>query len=615
MNDRFTPIHPKSLSSITGFLGSRFQANLDARLKDPLLSEQFIRMHERKTEDGWFWLGEQVGKWLDASTHAGLVSKDEELLRRVCQVVDRLETAQEADGYLGITSRHHRNPVRGMELYEMYYVLLGLETVYDQLDYPPALRTACKLADYIIQTWGPEPGQFPLVGRYPGNGHDGGEGTLILEPIAALGELAGATKYVEWGEKTLMRWDEWWQAHPDSIHTAGWTAMQRFAAGEIDLYELRPNIHAHTYHMTLLGIAALYNTTGKPRYREVVLSSIDRIAREWLFLTGGMSSGERYVEREFYHPRNDVEVCPQHTWLLLLDQALRWTGEAAYADEIERDLFNHFLAAQLEDGSNWSYMTALNGRAQEPFGPNCCNASGQRIAGRMPEFLYGWRDGSPAVLLYSPSAAVFDLPDGSQITIRQETDYPTSGRINIFVEPQVPTSFGLHLRIPPFAQGAVSGVNEAEAKRANAGDFTVIERLWHPGDRLTLDLPLPLRIQKSEDLAAVIRGPLVYCLFQDAQEPTGKRFWHRGIYPEDYTLLFDPDRPEAYLAEEPAEKGLLGPGLRLSSLTAQRIPMFASPQANSKVLASASGSCLLLPFANQGALRGEYRIFNRYQKP
>ena len=615
MQDRVIPLNPKSLNDIAGFLGGRFRANLDGRLKDPLLSEQFIRLHEHKNEDGWFWLGEQVGKWLDASTHAGLITKDEVLLKRVCQIVDRLEKAQETDGYLGITAHHHRSPVRGMELYEMYYVLLGLETVYELLDYPAALRTACKLADYITRTWGPDAGQFPLVGRYPGNGHDGGEGTLILEPIAALSQLTDESKYVEWGERTLMKWDEWWQMHPESIHAAGWTAMQRFAAGEIDLYELRPNIHAHTYHMTLLGIAALYNATGKLHYREVVLASIDRIAKEWLFLTGGMSSGERYVEREFYHPRNDVEVCPQHTWILLLDQALRWTGEAAYAAEIERDLFNHFLAAQLRDGSNWSYMTALNGRAQEPFGPNCCNASGQRIAGRMPEYLYGWRDSSPAVLLFAPSSAVFKLPGGTSVSIRQETEYPSEGRIRIYVEPKISNHFALQLRIPSFAQGAVCRINELAAEEFEAGDFAVIERQWHPGDQLTLDLPLNLRIQASEDLAAVMRGPLVYCLFQNAQEQSGQRSWHRGIYPEDHCLLLDPASPEMSLSEDPVSSGLLGPGLRIASRLMPHPPMFATIQANSKVQPAAPESCLLLPFANQGALRGEYRIFNRYQKP
>ena len=283
----------------------------------------------------------------------------------------------------------------------MYYVLLGLEVVYELLGNQKALEIAGRLADYIIQTWGTEPGQFPLVGRYPGNGHDGGEGTLILEPIVALGIITGDQRYIEWGESVLAKWDEWWDQYPEANHTCGWTKMQQFANGEVDIFELRPNMHAHTYHMTLLGIAALFNATGKEIYQQVVLKSIDRIMNEWLFLTGGMSSGERYVEREYYHPRNDVEVCPQHTWILLLDQALRWTGEAKYAAEIERDLFNHFLAAQLADGSNWSYMTALNGQAQEPVGPNCCNAAGHRIAGRMPTYLYGLRDGGPAVFIFT----------------------------------------------------------------------------------------------------------------------------------------------------------------------------------------------------------------------
>ena len=67
-----------------------------------------------------------------------------------------------------------------------------------------------------------------------------------------------------------------------------------------------------------------------------------------------MSSLERYVPRRYYHHRNRIEVCPQHRWILLRAQALAWTGEPRYAAEIERDLFNHFLAAQLADGSNWS---------------------------------------------------------------------------------------------------------------------------------------------------------------------------------------------------------------------------------------------------------------------
>lgn len=619
-----TNIAPQDFSAVGGFLGQRFQANRVGRLKDRILSEEFIRLHERKvhrilgytkTYDDWFWLGEQVGKWLDASAYAGLIADDQELLDRVHEVVERLARSQEEDGYLGVTIRHHRNPVRGMELYEMYYVLHGLLVCAELLDSQVALETARRLGDYIIRTWGPDPGQFPLAGRFPGNGHDGGEGTLILEPIVLLGQQTGDARYVEWGERTLGMWDEWMEAYPESIHTCGYTAMKQFAAGEKRVDQLRENIHAHTFHMTLLGVAALHNATGKTEYQDVVLGCMDRLADEWIFLTGGMSSAERYVPRRFYHPRNDVEVCPQHTWILLLNQALQWTGKARYTAEIERDLFNHFLAAQLADGSNWSYMTPLNGRAEEPYGPNCCNAAGHRIAGRMPTYLYGVRNGSPAVLMYTESQATLRPPGLPAVTLRQEADFPSSGVVTIHVQPEQTAQFSLHLRIPPYATGAEVRVGDSRGGvPAQAGDFVVIEREWKAGDSVELSLPFQVSYQASDHMLAVARGPLVYAYFQDAQADPVVFHHRRGLYPEDAVLRIDPDQPGNGVQEEPTRNGLLGPALRVAGLVRSRAPVFASPDANSELPGGQEQSLLLLPFVNQGAIRGEYRVFMEYAR-
>jgi hypothetical protein len=613
------PIAPRAFDAVGGFLGQRFHANREKRLKDPLLAEEFIRLHERKAHtvflhwtrlyDDWFWLGEQIGKWLDASAYAALIADDQELLARVHELLERLARSQEGDGYLGITARFHRNPVRGMELYEMYYVLHGLLVCADLLQSQVALETARRLGEYIIRTWGPEPGQFPLAGRYPGNGHDGGEGTLILEPIVLLGQQTGDARFIEWGERTLLKWDEWLESFPESVHTCAYTPMKQFAAGEKDVYELREPIHAHTFHMTLLGLAALYNATGKTEYRDVVLGAVNRLASEWIFLTGGMSSGERYVPRRFYHPRNDIEVCPQHTWILLLDQALRWTGQAQYAAEIERDLFNHFLAAQLADGSNWSYMTPLNGRAQEPYGPNCCNAAGQRIAGRMPTYLYGVRNGDPAVLMYTESQVTLRIPGRPAIILRQETDFPSSGEVTVHVRPERATRFALHLRVPAYAAGAQAQVGDGKPIPAAAGDFLVIEREWNPGDSVRLSLPLPLTCQAHEHACALVRGPLVYAYFQDAQVDRAVFHGRRGLYPEDVILHVNPDQPASAIQEEAAPEGLLGPALRVVGHVRARPPIFASSQANAKLPRYQEQSLLLLPFVNQGTIRGEYRVF------
>jgi DUF1680 family protein len=601
------------VSNPGGFLGKRFAANLSGRLKDPMLSEEFIRRHERKDHFEWFWSGEQLGKWFDAAAYSALIARDAGLLERIEALLARLEKTQEEDGAVSITLRRNRVPARGMELYEYYYVLHGLLVLHELLGSEKALAMACRLGDYILKTWGTEPGQFPLAGRFPGNGHGGGEGTLILEPIVLLGLRAGQDRYVEWGERALRKWDDWLAAYPESRFTCGYTAMRQFAAGEKEVYELRPGIHAHTFHMTLLGIAALSDATGRPEYRDTFLGCTDRLAEEWIFLTGGMSSGEGYLPRRYYHPRGDIEVCPQHTWMLMLAQAYRWTGQACYLAEIERDLFNHFLAAQLADGTNWSYMTPLAGQSQEPEKPNCCNASGQRIAGRMPVYLYGLREGQAAVLLYTASQANFDLPGGNSLSLSQETDFPSTGEVILRVEPSRPAAFPLHLRIPPYASGATVQVGGGDSHPAPAGDFLVLEREWQPGDLVRLSLPFPVTCQANQDVAALTRGPLVYAYFQKAQPDDAIYLGRRGRYPDDIVLQIDPERPGASIEEKPAPENLLGPALWLPGAVSPKAPMFATPAANRQLDGRLEEPVVLLPFANQGALRGDFSVFLSYK--
>ena len=43
--------------------------------------------------------------------------------------------------------------------------------------------------------------------------------------------------------------------------------------------------------------------------------------------------------------------------------------------------------------------------------------------------------------------------------------------------------------------------------------------------------------------------------------------------------------------------------------------MFASSGANSELSGRQEQALLLFPFANQGAIRGEYRVFMEYVKP
>ncbi len=614
MGSRFRSVAPNQLRSVNGFLGERFRANIEGRLKNWTLVEEYIALHERKDHQEWFWIGEQAGKWLDAASYAAVVSGDEELRTRVLRAVERLAASQERDGYLGVTARWWRNPVRGMQLYEWYFLLHGLLCCHELLGSEQALDIAVRLARYITNTWGTRPGQFPLMGRYPGNGHDGGEGTLILEPMALLGMRTGDGGLIEWCVETVRMWDAWADQYPESSHTGSYSALRAVAEGAAAVHEVRENVHAHTLHMTLLGLAALHEATGEAEYRRVVLGCVDAIRDTCVFITGGMSSGERYVPYAYYNPRGDIEVCPQHSWVLLCERALSWTGDARYAEEIERTLLNNFLAAQRRDGSNWHYMIPMNRPAQPVGSPNCCNSSGARLAARMPTLLYAETSGGIAANLYCDSELSFTAAGGASVRLAQRTSYPSEGRVEFLVDSGQPIRFALLLRIPSFARGARVAVNGGPPEEARAGTYHALEREWKPGDRVTLDMPLAVRAHAGPCEAALLRGPLVYAYFQSLQDDPQRFYWNQGVYPDDVELLVDPANPAASCTEEKAPEGFLGPALRVRAIHKPRAPIFANPEANRRLPGEQPFEALLLPFANQGAQEGPHAVFLSYRR-
>jgi len=231
----------------------------------------------------------------------------------------------------------------------------------------------------------------------------------------------------------------------------------------------------------------------------------------------------------------------------------------------------------------------------------------------MPTYLYGVRNGDPAVLMYTESQVTLRLPGRPPIALRQETDFPSTGKVTIHVRPEQTARFALHLRIPPYATGAEVRVGDGEPAPAQAGDFVVVEREWKAGDSVELSLPFRVTCQANDHALALVRGPLVYAYFQDAQADPVKFHWCRGLYPEDVILHANPVRPGDSVQEEPAGDGLLGPALRVTGHIRSREPMFASSAANSQLSGRQEQSFLLYPFVNQGAIRGEYRVFMEAQ--
>jgi hypothetical protein len=216
------------------------------------------------------------------------------------------------------------------------------------------------------------------------------------------------------------------------------------------------------------------------------------------------------------------ETCVTVTWLQLTRQLLALTGEARYADEIERTLFNHLAAAQRPDGSAWCYYTPLDGYRTPETGISCCVSSGPRAVATVAASVFATTPGHDelAVCLYHEARATVEL-DGIPVAVSLETPVPFAGGAVLHVDLAGSARFGLRLRRPAWALGF--RVDPATGSYDDAGWLAVPARSWRGGDRLDISFEMGLHELAGDgwnrDRVALGWGPLVLAYRAEGSEP------------------------------------------------------------------------------------------------
>ena len=138
----------------------------------------------------------------------------------------------------------------------------------------------------------------------------------------------------------------------------------------------------------------------------------------------------------------------------------------------------------------------------------------------MHEWMYGIGDKSVWVHLYGGNKLNTTLPDGAILALEQTTQFPWDGAIEIRIEETPVSELSFNLRIPEWADSAKVTVNgEAVSAEITPGTYLRLTRNWQTDDTLQLTFPMPPKlmgghphIEETRNHAAVMRGPVVYCL-------------------------------------------------------------------------------------------------------
>ena len=250
---------------------------------------------------------------------------------------------------------------------------------------------------------------------------------------------------------------------------------------------------------------------------------------------GSRHSGEAFGDAfELPPDRAYNETCAaiasfQWSWRLLLA-----TGEARYADLMERILYNGFGASVSADGRKFFYVNPLQrridhfeddrpGRRREWFSCACCPPNIMRLLASVQHYLATTAGDVLYLHQYTAAQIAAALP-GGDFDLAVATEYPWAGKVTITVGAAPPGEAGLALRVPGWSRAAELTLNGEPSGVTAADGYLTLTRRWQAGDTLTLDLDLSPRLSYPSrhtdalrGTAAVERGPLVYCFEQADQ--------------------------------------------------------------------------------------------------
>ena len=441
---------------------------------------------------------------------------------------------QGPDGYLqsgfGLTISHPPKPWQAFPWsHESYIIGHYLESAIAYREstgstalYDSAVRAIDNMAATLLDS------NHPYISGHP----------EIEHALMRLYDVTGNTKY--------LRLSAWLIAQRGNHK--GRTDAGKANQDHLPVKEQR-TIEGHAVCAAFLfnGVTEYVGAIGDPDYREAVLSVWNDLVEHKTYLhgaTGNTSSGfEGYLSSPYDISPSDTygESCAAFGNFQWAHSLFRLTGDASYIDAAERMLYNVFYASLSLEGNRYFYRNVSE--MDDPvlrydWHPvPCCPPNIVKLFCKVGGFFYSTDNDGIFVKHYGASEA--NIPFHNGVKLIQRGLYPWNGDITLHVEPKAPAEFTLRLRIPVWAKSHSVFVNGKAISGGVQKGWVAIRRRWEAGDIVELNLPmiveritLPPQFKQYQNLAALQRGPIVYCL--EEQDSSAPLAWL--YFPEDAKL-------------------------------------------------------------------------------
>jgi DUF1680 family protein len=515
---------------------------------------------------------------------------DQELASFLTEATALLEKAQQPDGYLNsymqVTGRPRYSFLASShEMYCAGHLIQAAIACQRGAGDPGLLRVARRFADHLVEHF---------LGREAGiDGHP-----VVETALAELYRETGYQPYLDLARQFIE------QRGHGMIGDSGFG--RRYLQDHEPVRQATTEV-GHVVRALYLeaGVADVAVETGDAGLLGTSLGRWADMVAAKTYLTGGNGSrheGESFGDRfELPPDRAYNETCAaiasfQWAWRLLLA-----TGDAGYADLMERILYNGFASSTATDGTRFFYVNPLQrrpdhfekddpGRRREWFSCACCPPNIMRTMASLQHYLATTSPGtgSPGtggtLYVHQFTGATLSAPlAGGVLTVEMVTDYPWSGLVELRVTGAPPQDCGLALRVPAWSAPPALLLNEDPVQASPEPGYLVVRRRWRPGDVLRYELDISPRLTYPDPrvdavrgCAAIERGPLVYCLEQ-ADQPAGAELEDLALIPGELreSPATVPGVGETVLVRAGADRAAGGPaGAAADPVTVTAVPYF-----------------------------------------
>jgi len=505
-------------------------------------------------------------KVMEGAAYLLFLEENRALEKRMDDIIDLISSAQKKDGYLyvghitGVSSgisnkikdptinrmvwmmgdKPYSNVIHSHELYNMGHMYEGAIAYYQATGKDKWLKIAEKSAQHINKVFfegDPNYNNGKPVNQAPGHQE-------LELALTKLYRITGNKLYLNMAKKFLDIRGKTFIPNGEQYNSP------IYAQQHLPVTEQRKAV-GHAVRATYLysGMADVGGLFGISDYDKALKSIWNDIVDKKMSITGGLGAvqgiegfGSDYVlpNKESYN-----ETCAAVGNVFFNFRMFLRTRDARYMDVAEISLLNNSLAGVNIEGNKFFYVNPLeadgttkfnhgNAGRSEWFNTACCPSNIARLIPQVSGMMYSFSDDEIYLTFYGSNSSTIKLESGI-VRIKQKSEYPFDGKVDLTVSPKSSQRFKLKLRIPSWVNSnqfvpgelysyddknydkwklSINGV-KINAKTENG--FVTIDRLWNVGDKVILDLPMTVRINKTinkvkenKNRVAITRGPLVY---------------------------------------------------------------------------------------------------------